>query len=126
MIPHRPHIEGADNFGGPIIHSAECGTKSGPIVKDSNIETVAVLGSGKSAWDGVYLAAMAGKKVEWIIRKSGRGSAYVFPPHAHIGPFKARREVSLVHGNVVFTDMRSFSLFAASSLASPLASGRMA
>ena len=95
--PHRPRIEGADSFGGSIIHSAECGTKSGPIVKDPEIEIVAVLGSGKSAWDSVYLAAMAGKKVEWIIRKSGRGSAYVFPPHARIGPFKARREVSLVH-----------------------------
>ena len=98
--PHRPQIEGADSFGGPIIHSAECGTKSGPILKDPEIETVAVLGSGKSAWDSVYLAAMAGKKVEWNIRKSGRGSAYVFPPHAHIGPFKARREVSLVYRNV--------------------------
>ena len=93
--PHKPYIEGADQFQAPIIHSADCGIKSGPIVKDPGIETVAVLGGGKSAWDAVYLAAMAGKKVEWIIRKSGRGSAYVFPPDAHVGPFIARREVSL-------------------------------
>ncbi|KAI9872575.1 MAG: hypothetical protein M1823_008137, partial [Watsoniomyces obsoletus] len=64
--PHRPHIEGAENFDGPIVHSAELGKQSGIIVKDPEIKTVVVLGGGKSAYDAVFLAAMAGKEVEWI------------------------------------------------------------
>lgn len=91
--PHMPPIEGSDRFDGPIVHSAELGKKSGLIVKDPAIKTVAVLGGGKSAYDAVYLAAMAGKEVEWIIRKSGKGPSWVFPSHVQLGPIRAWREV---------------------------------
>ena len=90
--PHKPHIEGAENFEVPIIHSAEMGKLSGPIMKDPNVKTVAVLGGAKSAYDAVYLAATSGKEVEWIIRKSGRGGCWIFPSFAQLGPFKAWRE----------------------------------
>jgi len=91
--PHKPPIDGAEHFDGPIIHSAELGKQSGTIVKDPQISTVTVLGGGKSAYDAVYLAAMAGKDVAWIVRKSGKGPSWVFPSHVQIGPIRAWREV---------------------------------
>ena len=90
--PHRPHIEGAHSFEAPIIHSADMGRLSGPIIKDPDVKTVAVLGGAKSAYDAVYLAAMSGKQVEWIVRKSGKGPCWVFPAYTQLGPFKAWRE----------------------------------
>ena len=95
--PHKPPIEGSDAFDGPIVHSAELGKQSGIIVKDPQIQTVAVLGGGKSSYDAVYLAAMAGKEVEWIMRKSGKGPSWVFPSHVQLGPIRAWREVSILN-----------------------------
>jgi cation diffusion facilitator CzcD-associated flavoprotein CzcO len=89
--PHRPSIAGAKYFEAPIIHSAELGQRSGIITKDPQIKTVAVLGGAKSAYDVVYLSALAGKQVEWIVRKSGKGPCWVFPALAT--PLKAHREV---------------------------------
>ena len=91
--PHKPLISGAEEFDGPILHSAELGKQAGVIVKDPQIETVAVLAGGKSAYDAVYLAAMAGKHVEWIMRKSGKGPSWVFPSHIVLGPIRIWREV---------------------------------
>jgi cation diffusion facilitator CzcD-associated flavoprotein CzcO len=91
--PHKPQINGAEDFDCPIIHSAELGKKARIIVDDPDIKTVGVLGGGKSAYDAVYLAAMAGKEVEWIMRKSGKGPAWVFPGHVQLGPIRASRAV---------------------------------
>ena len=49
----------------------------------------------KSAYDVVYMFAAAGREVEWIVRKSGKGPAWVFPAYANLGPFKAVREVHI-------------------------------
>lgn len=91
--PHRPTIEGSGSFTGLIIHSADLGMKSHLIVDDPSVKRVAVLGGGKSSYDAVYLAASRGKEVEWIIRKSGKGPAWVFPSHTFLGPFRVWREV---------------------------------
>lgn len=91
-VPHFPDLEGAGGFDGPILHSSELGPASGALVDGPDVKTVAVVGGGKSAYDAVYLAASTGHKVEWIIRRSGRGPVWVFPPHTYIGPFKAWRE----------------------------------
>jgi len=91
-VPHMPQLDGAEEFDAPYIHSSELGPKSDIFLKDPSVHTVAVLGGGKSAYDAVYLAASTGHKVEWIIRKSGRGPVWVFPTHTFLGPFKAWRE----------------------------------
>lgn len=96
--PHKPPIDGAGEFDGPILHSAELGKQAGIIVKDPQVKTVAVLGGGKSAYDAVYLAAMAGKDVEWIMRKSGKGPSWVFPSHIVLGPIRIWREVCPISG----------------------------
>lgn len=92
--PHRPSIAGADGFHGPVLHSAYLGRAQSSIL-DPKVRTVAVVGGGKSAYDAVYLAARAGKQVEWIIRRSGNGPSWVFPAKAQLGPFKALREVRM-------------------------------
>lgn len=91
-VPHRPRIQNMESFKGPIVHSGELGKQSDSLIKDASVETIAVLGGGKSAYDAVYLAATAGRKVEWIIRKSGKGPEWIFPSHTYLGPFKALRE----------------------------------
>ncbi|KAK3320438.1 cofactor FMO1 FAD enzyme [Cercophora scortea] len=91
-VPHLPTIQGAEDFDAPIIHSSELGPKADAVFHNPEIKTVAVLGGCKSAYDAVYLAATTGHKVEWIIRKSGRGPTWVFPTHTFLGPFRAWRE----------------------------------
>ncbi len=91
--PHSPPIAGQDQFDAPIVHSTALGRKQGALFKDPGVKTVAVLGGGKSAYDAVHMAACEGRQVAWLMRKSGRGPAWVFPSHTNIGPFKAWREV---------------------------------
>ena len=89
--PHRPDLPGPTDFECPIVHSAELG-KQAQTVTSKSVENVAVLGGAKSAYDAVYLAATAGKKVHWIIRTSGKGPVWVFPPYTQLGPINAWRE----------------------------------
>ena len=89
--PHYPHLPDTSSYGSPIIHSANLGKQTDTILSKS-VQTVTVIGGAKSAYDAVYLAASSGKKVHWIIRKSGKGPGWVFPPLASLGPFKAWRE----------------------------------
>ena len=100
--PHRPFIPGSDDFAGTILHSADLGRSQDVLLKDPNTSTIAVLGGGKSAYDAVYLAASAGKQVEWIIRRSGKGPAWVFPAKATLGPFKALREKLVLRRAISF------------------------
>jgi thioredoxin reductase len=90
--PHLPALKGLTDFNAPFIHSSELGHRVDDIFKSPDVKTIAVLGGSKSSYDAVYLAATTGHKVEWIIRKSGRGPVWVFPPHTMLGPFKAWRE----------------------------------
>jgi cation diffusion facilitator CzcD-associated flavoprotein CzcO len=91
--PHQPNFDGIEQFDAPIVHSAALGREQGRLFKNPDIRTVAILGGGKSAYDAVYLAACEGRTVVWLMRRSGRGPAWIFPPHTNIGPFKAWREV---------------------------------
>lgn len=93
--PNMPTIKGADAYGAAFVHSSAFGTRTPQqtaILDDPAVQTMAVLGGGKSAYDAVYLAARTGHKVDWIIRKSGRGPVWVFPPYTYLGPFKAWKE----------------------------------
>jgi cation diffusion facilitator CzcD-associated flavoprotein CzcO len=91
--PHQPTMAGREKFDAPIVHSAALGREQGRLFEDPDVRTVAILGGGKSAYDAVYMAACAGREVVWLMRRSGRGPAWIFPPHTNIGPFKAWREV---------------------------------
>ncbi|KAK3345564.1 LOW QUALITY PROTEIN: hypothetical protein B0H65DRAFT_509236 [Neurospora tetraspora] len=91
-VPNMPFLKGSETFDAPLLHSSTLGPVYQDVLQNPNINRVAVLGGSKSAYDTVYLAATTGHKVDWIIRKSGRGPSWVFPSHTQIGPFKAWRE----------------------------------
>lgn len=82
--PNHPKISGEAEFNAPIVHSARLGREASRLLEDPIIKRVAVLGGGKSAYDAVYLFACAGKEVEWIIRRSGRGTNWVLPAHTKL------------------------------------------
>ena len=92
--PYRPRFAGAEEFGAQVLHTADLGRET-TWMMDPTVETVTVLGGGKSAYDAANMAASTGKKVEWVIRRSGKGPAWVFPALASLGPFKALREVCI-------------------------------
>ncbi|KAH6634960.1 hypothetical protein B0J18DRAFT_462100 [Chaetomium sp. MPI-SDFR-AT-0129] len=76
--PFLPHIEGQEGFGAPIYHSREFAQYT------NNLDTakkVVVFGGTKSAFDVVYAYAIKGVKVEWVIRESGHGPAWIAPPY---------------------------------------------
>jgi cation diffusion facilitator CzcD-associated flavoprotein CzcO len=93
--PNQPRISGETEFGAPIVHSARLGREATRLLEDSSIKRVAVLGGGKSAYDAVYLFASAGKEVDWIIRRSGRGTNWVLPAHTKLSGFEFWRAVFL-------------------------------
>lgn len=106
--PDQPRMPGGTEFGGPIVHSARLGREATRLLQDSSIKRVAVLGGGKSAYDAVYMFASRGKEVEWIIRRSGRGTNWVLPAHTHLVGFDFWRAVSLcVSGHGLRTNSSS-------------------
>lgn len=88
--PNMPRLPHREAFHGTIIHHVDFGRS--PILKDPEVEHVAVLGGAKSAADVAYAAAKAGKKVSWIIRKSGNGPAHFAPGHGG-GPYNNSNEI---------------------------------
>lgn len=93
--PNQPKMSGETEFGGPIVHSARLGREATRLLQDLSIKRVVVLGGGKSAYDAVYLFASAGKEVEWVIRRSGRGTNWVLPAHTKLAGFDFWRAVLL-------------------------------
>lgn len=74
-IPTMPVLPGQGLFQGPILHQKEFGQATGTILASDSYKMVTILGGGKSAADMVYDSVKAGKKVSWIIRKTGEGPA---------------------------------------------------
>jgi dimethylaniline monooxygenase (N-oxide forming) len=81
--PSVPNIPGRENFRGLQIHHKDFGQSD--LLESSDIHSVVVLGGSKSAADVAYAAAKAGKKVQWIIRKSGTGPPWFVPVYGFGG-----------------------------------------
>lgn len=86
-LPAPIDILGSESFQSPIINFASFGVEFPTLLNDPSIKQVTVIGTGKAAYDSVYLLATSGKRVTWILRKSGHGPAYMSPPYMWIGPF---------------------------------------
>lgn len=89
-LTNRPapiDILGGESFHAPIINFASLGAEFPTLSNDPSIKQVTVIGTGKAAYDSVYLLATSGKRVTWIVRKSGHGATYMSPPYVWIGPF---------------------------------------
>ena len=86
--PLLPSISNMENFGKPIIHSADLGKLGNSLISSPSVSHVTVLGGSKSAHDAVYMFATAGKRVTWIMRPKGRGAMPMAKPDTQIGPWK--------------------------------------
>ncbi|KAK4169640.1 hypothetical protein QBC43DRAFT_225112 [Cladorrhinum sp. PSN259] len=71
-----PIFKGEQEFGAPVFH-----TKDFHYHADDPVKCPTVFGGTKSAWDAVYSYATNGIKVNWVIRKSGHGPAWMSPPY---------------------------------------------
>lgn len=67
------------SFTRPWFHTREMGAQVTSLT-GADTSTVTVYGGGKSAIDCVHLAVSAGKKVNWVIRTSGRGGVAFLAP----------------------------------------------
>lgn len=78
--PNIPDIP-TDKFTKPVWHSKQLATPEvqKAFSEDSPIETVTVVGGGRSSYDMTFAALKGGKKVNWIIRKGGFGPICLFP-----------------------------------------------
>lgn len=94
-LPAPIDILGSESFQPPIINFASFGANFPTLLNDPSIKQVSVIGTGKAAHDSVYLLATSGKRVTWIIRKSGHGPAYMSPPYMWIGPFYCWIEIAV-------------------------------
>ena len=84
--PWLPPFRGVETFQKPCIHTERMGGMSQSLVSDKSIAHVTVVGGGKSAHDAVYLFTKAGKRVTWLIRRTGRGMTPLAKPYAQLGP----------------------------------------
>ncbi|KFY24197.1 hypothetical protein V491_02247, partial [Pseudogymnoascus sp. VKM F-3775] len=86
-VPTMPHIKGSEEFGGSVFHFKDLPQRGKELSEAKNI---VVLGGSKSAADAVYYNATRGKRVDWVIRESGRGPAWF--KHAFVSPLKLQFE----------------------------------
>lgn len=92
-IPNMPSIPGQNQHQGPVLHRKELGKATAAIFASDSYEVVTILGGGKSAADMVYDAVKAGKRVNWIVRKTGEGPAS-FAGAAGKGPYRNGPEIA--------------------------------
>ncbi|KAF2994752.1 hypothetical protein E8E14_003557 [Neopestalotiopsis sp. 37M] len=82
--PFLPHIEGQELYNAPLFHNRDLQKHVGS--SSESKKKVTVFGGTKSGWDAVYAYATRGVEVDWVIRKSGHGPAWMAPPY--VTPFK--------------------------------------
>ncbi|KAI9703550.1 MAG: hypothetical protein M1820_005854 [Bogoriella megaspora] len=87
--PFYPSYPGTQSFRKKSFHTVHLASTGTEILQDSSISNITILGGGKSAQDAVYRFASNGKRVTWIIRKTGRGGLWLAKPYPQIGPVKA-------------------------------------
>ena len=77
--PFLPTFPGERDFEAPIIHCGNLLGKSEELFASAT--NVVVFGGTKSAWDASYAFATRGVHVDWVIRESGHGPAWMAPPY---------------------------------------------
>lgn len=108
-VTSTPNIpEGLDwkEFAGPVMHSKDIGQKNNLLTAD-NVKRVTVVGGSKSSIDVVFLCALAGKEVDWVIREDGYGPILLFEPRSHgihAGAIKNIRATTLISPSPFITE----------------------
>ncbi|KAJ5787857.1 hypothetical protein N7457_002847 [Penicillium paradoxum] len=76
---YLPTFEGQESFGAPLFHCRDLLQYQDAVLQPG--ERATVFGGTKSGWDAAYACGAAGMKVDWIIRESGHGPAWMAPPY---------------------------------------------
>ncbi|PHH61271.1 hypothetical protein CDD82_2168 [Ophiocordyceps australis] len=76
--PFVPQFEGQESFGGRVFHGKQFQENRDTL---QTAKSVVVMGGSKFAWDAVYAYATAGVTVNWVIRASGHGPAWMSTSH---------------------------------------------
>lgn len=93
--PNMPNFPCSHDWIAPILHHRDFGAHSKAILAaSSSYNNITVLGGGKSAADMVYASVKAGKNVNWIIRKSGKGPG-IFVNPAATGRYRNNAEAAV-------------------------------
>ncbi len=101
--PNMPRDIDWSRFEGQIMHSKEIGAKH-DLLTSKDVNRVTVVGGNKSAVDAVNLCALAGKEVDWVIRKEGYGPGALLEARTfgiHAGALKALRASAIIFPNVL-------------------------
>ena len=106
--PNIPADVDWTNYAGPVLHSRDFGQRSGDLLAD-NVKRVTVVGGSKSSIDVVFLCALAGKEVDWIIREEGYGPVHLFQDKiirgmVHPGAIKNMRFTTLASPHPFMTE----------------------
>lgn len=100
-VPYIPALPGKEKFGGPIIHQEAFG--SSDILSSPPIQTITMLGSGKSSADMIYAAVKAGKSVNWVFKATDiTGPAFFLLPKGK-GPYKNAFKIGMTRLAATFT-----------------------
>ncbi|KAL2842888.1 hypothetical protein BJY01DRAFT_216186 [Aspergillus pseudoustus] len=94
--PRIPTFPGQESFGVPLFHFKELARREDTLfanptndnteyqhghgdgsLADKAQAPITVLGGSKQAWDAVYACASKGHRVNWVIRSSGTGPAWM-------------------------------------------------
>ena len=90
--PVVPNFPRSRDWVAPILHHRDFGIHSKAFLAASSAyKNITILGGGKSAADMVYASVKAGKKVNWIVRKTGEGPGIFMNPAA-TGRYKNHAE----------------------------------
>jgi dimethylaniline monooxygenase (N-oxide forming) len=104
-VPNWPSNYDPKAYAGPVLHSKDVGLKHELLTAD-NVKRVTVVGGSKSAIDVVYLCALAGKEVDWIIREDGYGPILLCEPRTvggvHVGILKNIRSTTLMSPSIMW------------------------
>jgi hypothetical protein len=90
--PNPISIPGHETFDKPIFNHSALKDKAEALARDPDVKKVTVVGASKIGYDAVYLFADHGKKVDWVIRRSGGGAVWMSQPWVKLGPWTVMLE----------------------------------
>lgn len=78
--PFIPRLPGRETFNGPVFHAKDFKSRAQEL---AGAKTVVVIGGNKSAWDVCYTStARLGAKAHMVMRRSGGGPSWCWPPQS--------------------------------------------
>lgn len=83
--PQPMHMQGEGAFNADSVNTADLADKAPQVLEKPGTKRITILGGSKSAYDAVYMFASAGKEVDWVVRRSGHGPAWMSVTHIVLG-----------------------------------------